>query len=202
MDTVDLNVLAYVPIVATVFAIPQFLPQIVKVRATGDTTGVSWPWAALTSVNNAAWLAYFVLSRFWSAIAPASSAALLAGALAVMLARRGHLTLKAAALITAWPAVPIAAFGIAGRAGLGTVLTAAFVLQVAPSIWSAYRTAHPTGISRGTWLLILGELACWALYGYRESDPRLMILGMTGVLSSVLILARTMRVVPGSRHGH
>jgi hypothetical protein len=41
------------PIAAAAFAIPQFLPQLRKLRATDDTAGVSWPWATLTSVNNA-----------------------------------------------------------------------------------------------------------------------------------------------------
>jgi uncharacterized protein with PQ loop repeat len=185
------DVLGYAPIGATAFAIPQFLPQIIKVHTTGDTAGVSWPWAALTSINNAAWLGYFVLSGLWSALAAASSAAVLAGALAIMLARRGPVERKTVVLIAAWPAMPVAAFIVAGRAGLGTMLTAAFVLQVAPSVWTAYRTTHPTGISRGTWLLILGELSCWALYGYHESDPRLLTLGLTGVAASILMLART-----------
>ena len=188
------DVLGYVPVAAAVLAIPQFLPQLCKVHRTGDPAGVSWPWAMLTSINNAAWFAYFVLSGFWGALVPASSAALLAGALAVLLARRGQATRKAALLIMAWPAVLAAAFIIAGPAGLGTVLTAAFVLQVAPSIWTAYRAAHPTGISRGTWLLILGELSCWALYGFRQSDPRLLTLGVAGVVASLLMLARTLRV--------
>jgi uncharacterized protein with PQ loop repeat len=185
------DVLSYAPIAATALAIPQFSPQIIKIRTTGDTTGVSWPWAALTSINNAAWLGYFILSGFWSALAPSSCAAFLAGALAVMLARRGQVKRKTAALIAAWAAAPMAAFTVAGRAGLGTMLTVAFALQVTPSIWTAYRTAHPTGISRGTWLLILGELSCWALYGYRQSDPRLLALGITGVVASILMLART-----------
>lgn len=183
--------LGYVPVVATVLAIPQFLPQIVKVRTTGDTTGVSWLWAALTSVNNAAWFGYFVLSRLWGGLVPASSAVLLAGALAMLPACRREATSNAALLITAWSAVLVTAFLVAGRTGLGTLLTAAFAIQVAPSIWAAYRTARPTGISRGTWLLILGELSCWALYGIHESDPRLIALGTLGIVASVLMLART-----------
>ena len=46
--------LDYAPIAAAGFAVPQFLPQIRKLAATRDTTGVSWSWAALTAVNNAA----------------------------------------------------------------------------------------------------------------------------------------------------
>lgn len=181
------------PIAAAAFAIPQFLPQLRKLRATDDTAGVSWPWATLTSVNNAAWLAYFAASAYWAALVPASSATLLAGALAVMLARRGRATAQPAVLISVWVALLAVAFAVAGRSGLGTLLTAAFVVQVTPSVWTAYRTARPTGISQGTWLLILGELSCWTIFGVHKSDPRLIILGLTGVAASLLMLARIRR---------
>jgi hypothetical protein len=78
-----------------------------------------------------------------------------------------------------------------GRAALGTALTASFILQTAPSVWKAYRSERVSGISAGTWLLILGELLCWGIYGTYELDPRLMVLGWTGVAASLLILART-----------
>jgi uncharacterized protein with PQ loop repeat len=187
------ELLDYLPIAAAAFAIPQFLPQLLKLRASDDTAGVSWPWAALTSVNNAAWLVYFALSAYWAALVPASSATLLAGALAAMLARRGQARARPAVLIGAWVAMLATALAVAGRAGLGILLTAAFVVQVTPSIWTAYRTARPTGISRGTWLLILGELSCWTSFGVHKSDLRLMILGLTGVTASLLMLARIRR---------
>src|SRR4029453_4092539 len=187
------NPLDYAPIAAAAFAIPQFLPPLHKLQRTDDTAGVSWPWAALTSVNNAAWFAYFALSRYWAALVPASSASLLAGALATMLARRGQARARPAALVGAWAALLTVAVAVAGRVGLGTLLTAAFVLQVTPSIWPAYRTARPTGISQGTWLLILGELSCWATFGLHKSDPRLIVLGFTGMVTSLLMLARIRR---------
>jgi hypothetical protein len=193
------DLLDALPIAAAAFAIPQFLPQLRKLRSTGDSAGLSWPWAALTSVNNAAWLAYFALSAYWAALAPSSSATLLAGALAAMLALRGQAKVRPAVLIGAWAALLAAAFTLAGRAGLGTLLTAAFVLQVTPSIWTAYRTARPTGISRGTWLLILGELSCWTIFGVHQSDPRLLVLGSTGVAAGLLMLARIRRTTKPNR---
>jgi len=193
------DLLDVAPIAAAAFAIPQFLPQILKLRRTDDATGVSWPWAALTSINNAAWFAYFALSAYWAALVPSSSATLLAGALATMLARRGQATVRPAVLISAWAALLTAAGAAAGRAGLGMLLTAAFVLQVTPSIWTAYRTDRPTGISQGTWLLIFGELSCWATFGLHKSDPRLIVLGFTGVAASLLILARIRRTTATQR---
>jgi uncharacterized protein with PQ loop repeat len=184
------SVLPYLPIAAAIFGIPQFLPQILKVRATRDATGVSWSWAALTTVSNAAWIAYFALSRYWSALIPACSATLLAGTLAVMLAAREKVKPRSYLTVSAWTAALAVTWAIAGRAGLGTELAAAFAVQVTPSIRAAYRTELPTGISAGTWILILGELACFLAYGLYQSDPRLITLGATGVTASTLMLAR------------
>jgi uncharacterized protein with PQ loop repeat len=184
------SLLDYVPIAAACFAVPQFLPQIRKLAATRDTTGLSWSWAALTSVNNAAWLCYFILVRYPTALIPSSSATLLAGTLAVMLTRQGQARTRPAVLISTWAAMLLAAYSLAGRTGLGTLLTAAFILQVTPSIWTAYRTPRPTGVSAGTWLLIFGELTCWLIFGLHESDPRLITLGATGVTVSSLMLTR------------
>ena len=185
--------LDYAPIAAAAFAIPQFLPQILKLRATDDVAGVSWSWATLTSVNNAAWFGYFALSGFWTALVPSSCATLLSGALATMLALRGQAKARPAVVIGAWAALLAAGFSVAGRTGLGTLLTAAFVLQVTPSIWTAYRTDRPTGISQGTWLLVLGELSCWTIFGVHKSDPRLVTLGFTGITASILMLTRIRR---------
>jgi uncharacterized protein with PQ loop repeat len=183
------DVLDYLPIAAAAFAIPQFLPQLRKLRATDDTAGVSGSWATLTSVNNAAWFAYFALASYWTALVPSASATLLAS----MLARRGQAKARPAVLTGSWVALLLAGFVVAGRTGLGALLTAAFILQVTPSLWTAYRTAHLTGVAAGTWLLILGELSCWTIFGVHQSDPRLLTLGATGVTASALMLARIRR---------
>jgi uncharacterized protein with PQ loop repeat len=188
-----IDALDYAPIAATVFAVPQFVPQVLKFRATRDTAGVSWAWATLTCLNNAAWLAYFALEHYWTALVPSSSATALAGTLAILLCVKDRPGLRPSVPIAAWAAMLVAAYLILGRTGLGALLTAAFVVQVAPSIWTAYRTERPTGLSAGTWLLILGELSCWLTFGLYKSDPRLITLGLTGVTASALMLARIRR---------
>ena len=187
-------VFSLLPLAAAILAVPQFLPQLARLARTGETAGVSWSWAALTSINNAAWAGYFALSGFWTALVPAISATALAGTLAVMLARRrAGIPRRPAALALAWAALLLTAAILLGRAGLGTALTAAFLLQVTPSVWTAYRSDHTAGIAAGTWLLILGELLCWGIFGIYQSDPRLIVLGATGVAASLLILARLAR---------
>jgi uncharacterized protein with PQ loop repeat len=188
-----IHALDYAPIAATAFAVPQFLPQILKFRATRDTAGLSRAWATLTCLNNAAWIAYFALEHYWTALVPSSSATALAGTLAILLCVKDRPRLRPSLPIAAWAAMLVAAYLILGRTGLGALLTAAFVVQVAPSIWTAYRTERPTGVSAGTWLLILGELSCWLTFGLYKSDPRLIALGLTGVAASALMLARIRR---------
>jgi uncharacterized protein with PQ loop repeat len=187
------DLLDYLPIAAAAFAVPQFLPQLRKLRATNDTAGVSWSWATLTSVNNGAWFAYFTASAYWAALIPATSATLLAGTLAIMLTRRGQARTRQAVLIGGWVALLLAGSTVAGRVGLGALLTVAFILQVTPSLWTAYRTARLTGVAAGTWLLILGELSCWTIFGLHQSDPRLITLGINGVTASALMLVRIRR---------
>jgi uncharacterized protein with PQ loop repeat len=183
--------LDWLPVAAAVFAVPQFLPQLARVWRTGDAAGVSWAWAALTSVSNGGWIAYFALWRFWTALVPAISATVLAGVLAVLLGHRAGIPGRPAAVTAGWGAALAIAAAAGGRTGLGTALAASFVLQVAPSVWTAYRTSQPTGISPATWLLILAELLCWGVYGMHKSDPRLTVLGWTGVAASLLMLARS-----------
>ena len=144
------TVFASLPLVAAVLAVPQFLPQLARVRRSGTMAGVSWSWAALTSVNNAAWLAYFALSGFWIALVPAISATVLSGLLAVELARRGGgMPKRPMALASMWAVVLLTAAAAFGRTGLGSALAVAFLLQVTPSVWAVYRSPDTAGVSRG-----------------------------------------------------
>ncbi|MEU8222484.1 PQ-loop domain-containing transporter [Kribbella sp. NPDC048915] len=192
--------LELLPIAAAFFGVPQYLPQILKLRATGDTTGVSWSWAALTSVNNAAWFVYFMLSGYWTAGLPSTAASVLAGTIAVMLIRRGTAWRRAAGLIAVWVGLLICVGVIGGRIGLGSLLATALIVQVTPSLWTAYRTKFPTGISQATWALVFGELCCWLVFGLCKADARLTVLGATGAVASVAMLARARQT--SRRIGH
>lgn len=187
--TVVVEATAVLPVMAACFAVPQFLPQILKLRRTGDTAGLSTSWALLTGINNAAWFGYFAASRYWSALIPSVSAAVLGGCLGIMLHRRQALPRRSRAAIGAW-AVLLGAAGSIDRRLLGAVLTGAFLVQVVPAVSTAYRTHRPTGIAAGTWLLILGELSCWAAFGAARHDGPLVTLGATGVISALLMLRR------------
>jgi hypothetical protein len=53
-------------------------------------------------------------------------------------------------------------------------------------------------VAAGTWLLSFGKLLCWGVFGVYRSDPRLIVLGATGVAASLLALARVAGPRPAS----
>ena len=153
--------------------------------------GVSWTWAVMTAVNNAAWVGYFVWSSYWTSIVPAAVVSLATVVLAVALARRGRPgTRRSALAVVGWVAVMAGSSLVFGRTGLGGVLAVAAFVQVAPSVWTAWRSADVSGISVATWWLVMGELACFGLFGLLQGDPRVTALGVVGVTASTLMLLR------------
>jgi hypothetical protein len=184
--------IAVLPIVAAACAVPQFVPQLRKLRRTEDTAGLSTSWALLTGVNNSAWFGYFAVSRYWFALIPSSSAAVLGGGLGLMLQRRRPLPRRTILLIAVWTTA-LGGAALVDQRLLGAVLTGAFLVQVVPAVVAAYRTPHPTGISRGTWRLILAEVSCWAVFGAAHRDGPLVVLGTTGIVSALLMLHRARR---------
>jgi uncharacterized protein with PQ loop repeat len=184
-----MDAITVLPLLATGFAVPQFVPQILKLHRTNDTAGLSTHWALLTSINNAAWFGYFAASRYWAALIPSTSAALLGGFLAIMLNRRHKMACRSWAMIGIWAVVLGAAASI-DRHVLGVLLTGGFLIQVIPAVFTAYRAHQPTGIARGTWRLVLAELSCWAIFGAAKHDGPLIVLGATGAISALLMLNR------------
>jgi uncharacterized protein with PQ loop repeat len=177
-----------VPLLATVFAVPQLLPQLVRSWRTGDPSGVSATWAALTAVSNVAWLTYFVSIGLVSAVVPTTISAVLATGIVVALAQCGVPVRRVAMGATGWAIVLGSAYIAGGHLALGGVLAVAFTLQVVPSVRHAWTRPRATGVSRPTWLLIAAEVTCWGPIGVIDGRAPLVFLFSTGVTASMLML--------------
>ena len=160
---------------------PQFLPQLLKLPATGDAAGVSWAWAALTCLNNGAWMAYFALAPYWTALIPSSSATTLARTLAIDAhpSRTGGLPARDCdrrrAAMLAGPSLP-------GGPAWGRCYRRVHFRSPRPSGPPTGPPAPPAS-PLGPGCSWLGELSCWLAFGLHKSDPRLMILG-AGVITA------------------
>ena len=183
------------PLIATAAAVPQLLPQLVRLLRSRRPDGVSPAWASLTAVGNLGWFTYFTSTELWTAMVPSAACSLLAAAIVVALAGAGVRVRWGVAIGAAWLAVLASAFLLGGPSGLGVVLTVAFLLQVTPSLRSAWHTASPVGVSRVTWALIGIEVLCWGTVGVLDARLPLIVLGATGsaAVAAMLWLTRPRR---------
>ncbi|MEX2655263.1 MAG: PQ-loop domain-containing transporter [Acidimicrobiia bacterium] len=189
-------------IAATVLAWWSLIPQIRKLIRTEDATGVSGTWPAIGLVSNAAWTAYLVSQALWAAT-PATTVMVFFYFVVLRTLKKANVSLQppfVRGLLSA--ALLGAAFGFGSWTVLGLVLGWAYVPQLLPAVWAAYRTPKPYGVSTGTWALIGVEGAVWFVYGALLDDTPVVIFGFVGLVASVLILARVWATIGFGRRAH
>jgi len=181
-------------ILATVLAAVAALPQLRRVAA-GDGLGVSLSGAALGVVNESVWVAYATSERLWSAVPEAGLMATTNLLLVVWLLRAGATgRRRAAAAAVLWAGTLAVVEAVGGAAGLALVLGAAYGVQVAPAVWTAWRTVSPSGLATSTWAFVLVESALWGCYGVHHGDPATTTLGVVGVVAGSAIVGRKVMV--------
>jgi hypothetical protein len=177
-------------LVATALAAAGALPQLHRIVRRGDRRGVSLTSAAIGIGTETAWFGYATGAGLWSALPEAALMGLSNTVLAVLLVRRGAQLGVAVAAAVAWLAT-LAAIGVIGGAvGLALVLGAAYAVQVAPAVWTAWRTSTPTGVAGATWAMVGVEGILWGAYGLHHADPAMLTFAGTATLAAAAILTR------------
>lgn len=177
-------------VVATILAVASLLPQIRKLWSTRDASGVSSTWPALGLATNAGWTLYLSHQRLWLSVPSAVLMVFFYGLILLLLAR-AHRPLKASATRgVVWGGVLWGIWAGGGWLVLGVVLGSSAAIQVVPAIWTAFRTYAPSGISPGTWWIILVEAGLWGVYGVAYADLAIEVFAVTASATSVLMLAR------------
>jgi uncharacterized protein with PQ loop repeat len=177
-------------IVATILAVGSLVPQAARLLRTRDIAGVSVLWTALGTVTNLAWFAYALARGLWAGVPATLATACFYGFLFVTLVRFGGRARAAALGGIAWAVLLAGVTLIGGWSALGAVLGVSYAIQVAPSLWTAWRTYAPTGIAPGTWVLFLVQVILWGYYGVEEQDWAIKGFAVTGIVSSSLMLLR------------
>lgn len=184
------NVADLTVIVATLLAWSSLLPQIRKLARTGDTEGVSATWAAVGLVSNSGWTAYLLSQRLWAAVPSVVVMTMFYALVLRQLRGAGKPLATSLGRGTAWAATLAATLVFIGWRAMGLVLAWSYVIQISPSVWAAYRSPRPSGVSPGTWGLIGIEAALWGFYGWWFSDAAIVTYATIGVAGSILILLR------------
>jgi uncharacterized protein with PQ loop repeat len=195
MGGIDLDTLALgAAAVATVLAAIGGLPQIRRTIRTGDVRGVSFSMVTLNAASEAGWFAHFAGRGQWAAV-PASFVIIgTYGALALALGRAGVGARRPVSAGACWAAVLIGSRLSIGAGVLATLLAGTKVVQVTPQVWTAWRTARPTGVSPTMWTAAVAEAALWAVYGVACGDAALVTLGAVGVVAGIAVLARVLTI--------
>jgi len=153
---------------ALVVTATAVIPQTVRMIKVRSTAGVSPVWAMLGAVSTGVWTAYTAARGLWWATVADSLACLSYLSSVIVLARHGVRPRIVAGV--SWLGVFALAYTAADLAGVGTVLAFAFIVQVAPSIWTAYRSSDLLGVSIVTWRLTFAEGVLWFIYGWAKDD--------------------------------
>lgn len=177
-------------VAATLTTITFLVPQIVKLVRTGDSAGVSSTWPALGFVTNVGWFTYVISQELWTATLAPFATFLSYAVILWALRRTGRELRSSLGRGVTWTALLVATTLIAGWTTLGVVLGLSYGVMLAPSIWTAYRTSDPSGISPGTWWIGSAEAVLWGYFGLFHADRGIVTFGIVGVIGATLMLAR------------
>ncbi|MGA7270095.1 MAG: PQ-loop domain-containing transporter [Acidimicrobiia bacterium] len=195
------NLAAVALIAATVLAAVSLIPQILKLVRTVDPAGVSATWPAIGGVTNAAWSVYLVHQGLWPASISTTLMVVFYGVVLWALRRAGTDPGMPLLRGVVWSVILVVLTWAGGWLALGTVLGFAQFLQVAPALFTAYRTRLPSGISPATWWIAGSEGALWGYYGWFHGDLPIMIFAVTYVTTSALMLGRYFAVARPAKGG-
>jgi hypothetical protein len=179
-------------LVATLLAAVGAVPQLHRIVRRGDRRGVSLTSAAFGIGTETAWFGYASVAGLWSALPEAALMGLSNLVLAVVLVRRRAKGEAVEAVFAGigWLAALGAVGMIAGPAAIGLVLGAAYAVEVAPAVWTAWRTPAPTGVAAATWAMVAVEGILWGAYGLHHDDPAMLAFAVTATLAAGAMLVR------------
>lgn len=168
------------------------LPQIRSLVRTGDSAGVSSPWAAMALVGNVAWIFYLQrLGLIEALVAPLLAALSFAIALRCLTAVEGTRRWLGIALVEVCVLLAVTVQG--GLEWLGIALALISAVQVVPAVLDAALHAMPSGVSLASWRLVAAEGAAWGLYGIAVGDAALLAYGCVSALAAGVVLVRVPR---------
>jgi uncharacterized protein with PQ loop repeat len=177
-------------VLATLLAFVTLIPQITKLWRTRNADGVSATWASLGAVSNAAWVAYLASQGLWLALPSTVSMSVFFGVTVGLIGWTGRSSVGPVLLGLLWGLALTLVGVIGGWASLGILLGVSFGVQAAPTVYTAFRTWAPRGISPGTWQLTFVEGILWLIYGLGYQDLAVIMFGILSSITAALVLGR------------
>ncbi len=177
-------------VTASAVTFVQIVPQVVRLLRTRRIEGTSPAWAAIGTSINVGWIAYVLAEQLWYTIPAVVAGAASYGVVLFLLYRNGaDVRIGVLLGLTAGAASVAIQLG-AGWTVLGTVLGLSNGLYLGPSVFAAWRSHAPVGVSPLTWVLVASEGVLWGFYGVLVAKGPIMVYGSTAAGLAALVLLR------------
>lgn len=167
------------------------LPQLLRLLARRDPTGVSVLTWTLTACSGATWVAHNL--RHGEAVAAVANGWSALTAVAIVLRCRVDgrrlLTASAVASIAVIVVADLAAV-VAAPDALGWIAAGVGLVMFVPQAWQVLAGTNSAGVSAWTWLLVIVASALWGLYGVLHDDPAVVTPPVLTGVTALVILAR------------
>ena len=191
-------VLSVMLVVANVMGAGMIVPQVVRLRRSHNTRGISASWIGVGLAMNLWWVGYGLAGGLWGIIPVSAMAFVLYLVIVAQYAGiNGVASLRNCVVgMVGLGIVPLPALILDGWATAGLVVGLCYAVQFAPAALTALRSDVLEGVSPITWAMAGTEAAIWLIYGLNQADSALMIGGGGGLAMSLVILVRLARLSP------
>ena len=179
-----------VVVAASAVTFVQIVPQVLRLLRIRRIEGTSPAWAAIGTAINVGWIAYVVAEQLWYTIPAVLAGAASYGLVLFLLYRNGADVRIGILLGLAVGAASVAIQLGAGWTVLGTVLGLSNGLYLGPSVFAAWRSHAPVGVSPLTWMLVASEGILWGFYGVLVAKGPIIVYGSTAAALAALVLLR------------
>jgi uncharacterized protein with PQ loop repeat len=172
---------------ASLIFLARLVPQPWRTLRTGRVEGVSVLAAMNSCVADAAWLSYGLwagLPAIWLVSIPA---VILSGGTSFVLRRT---VTRQDLLVAAGWALVVVVVAIIGPSALTPVLAGTVVVTCGPTVFSAYASRSPVGLTAWTWWLAVADASAWGAYGFLIGDAALELYGVVMGATAVAVLWR------------
>lgn len=183
-----MNITSILGAFGTILGLVRAMPQLVRLVRAREAFGVSVDTAATSAICSFSWVAYGVLTdQFYFSLASGLTG--LTFALIALFALRFGRQVKEFKVAPIWFTVLVLAGVVAGKNGLGLVLSISVFVANIPQLWLAYKESNLTDLSLGTWSISAVEGLIWLTYSLLRLDIAIIVSAFFQAMTSGLIVA-------------
>jgi len=187
-DSAQMDIPSILGTFGTMLGLVRAMPQFLRLLRAREAFGVSVDTAATSAICSFGWVVYGTLTgQFFFSLSSGLTGLIFA--LITLFALRFGRRVSEFRVAPFWFVVLILAGGLAGKNGLGAVLSISVLVANIPQLWLAYKESDLTDLSLGTWMISTVEGLIWLTYALLLRDGAIIVSAFFQAMTSGLIVA-------------